>query len=92
MSVVLRPSIVTCPVLLLDRRQPQHVGKAVADVIEQLHRNALAAAKLLDQRDALLELLALRLELLDLRQQRLQPRGFLLRRRRSPRRAAPTPG
>ena len=41
---------------LLHRCEPQHVRKAPADVIQQLHRNALSAAELFDERDTLLEL------------------------------------
>jgi len=63
---------------LLHGRQPEHVGKAPAHVVEELDGDALAAAKLGDERDPLPQLLALRLELLHLCQKRSQSRGFLL--------------
>ena len=44
--------------------QPHRVGQRPADLIEQVHRAGLPLPKLLDQRDALLQLRAPRLELL----------------------------
>ena len=66
-SDVVRPSIVkSSPFCVIDG-QPQPIGQRLADLVEHVHRAGLAAAQLLDQRDALLQLRLARLELLHLR-------------------------
>ena len=54
-------------------------GQAAAHLIEQVHRSGLPLAQLFNQRDALLELRAPRLELLHLLDDALQARGLPLR-------------
>ena len=66
-------------VLLLQRREPQHRRQRAADLIEHVDRPRLALAQLLDEHHALLQLRLPLLELLDLQDDRVQPRGFLLR-------------
>ena len=52
--------------------QPQTLRDRLADFVEHVNRAALAAAQLLDERDALLELRLAGFELLHLRQDRPQ--------------------
>src|SRR5690606_6175779 len=51
---------------LAEAREPEPLRQAAADLIQQRHRRVLPGAELLDEGHALLQLRALRLELLDL--------------------------
>src|SRR5207245_541370 len=64
---------------LLHLGQPKHRWQRATDLIQHVDRAGLVLPELLDQRDPLLQLRASLLELLNLRNDRVEPRGFLLR-------------
>ena len=65
--------------VLLQLGQPQRRRQRAADLIEHMDGPRLAFAKLLDEHGALLQVGLPLLEVLDLLDNRVQPRRFLLR-------------
>ena len=66
------PASVKSSPFCVSSRQPEPIGERLADLVEDVHRAGLAAAQLLDERDALLQLRLARLELLHLREHRAE--------------------
>ena len=65
--------------VLLELREPQHLGQRLAQFVEHVHAAALALAQRFDQRDPLLQLLLLLVERRHLLKDRLQARRLALR-------------
>ena len=78
-SVVQRPCTVSSPPSCFTLGQPEHVGQRLADFVDHVDAPALALAQLLDERDALLQLLLLLVERRHLREDGLEVRLLALR-------------